>query len=258
MTSYELSKAWFDFAFENPEKINPNHSAIFFFAVEHCNRLGWKEKFGFPTQMAMDAVGIKKHQTYIKYFNELVDWGFFKLVQKSSNQYSANIISLINALPKKGKALGKAITTHAAKQTEPMGQSTGQSNSSIIKLDNYKPDNQITYIKIGNEIFYKKGSEIFLDEYKSTLDSWLMGKMRGFDKDELLERFDLEYPNYEFEDRNHFSNSLKFVFEKIQKEKNSAKKEKDGKQQTSKFQQNVTAANEVLAILDRNKQPPSG
>lgn len=141
MNSYELSKVWFDFAFENPEKINPNHAAIFFFAIEHCNRLGWKEKFGFPTQMAMDALGIKKHQTYIKYFNELVEWGFFKLIQKSSNQYSANIISLTNALPKKGKALAKAITTHAAKQTEPKGQSTGQSNSSIIKPDNLEPNN---------------------------------------------------------------------------------------------------------------------
>lgn len=47
------------------------------------------------------------------------------------------------------------------------------------------------------------------------------------------------------------------AFEK-EKEKNSAQKEKDGKQQTSKFQQNVAAANEVIAILDRNKQPPSG
>ena len=53
---------------------------------------------------------------------------------------------------------------------------------------------------------------------------------------------------------------LNWVVESLEKEKekNSAKKEKDGKQQTSKFQQNVTAANEVLAILDRNKQPPSG
>ena len=89
----------------------------------------------------MDAVGIKKHQTYIRYFNELVEWGFLKLVQKSANQYSSNIISLIVALPKKGKPLGKAILTHAAKQTETIGQSTGQSNSSIDKPDNLKPDN---------------------------------------------------------------------------------------------------------------------
>ena len=129
MNSYDLSRVWFDFCFDNPEKISPNHSAIYFFAIEHCNRLGWKEKFGFPSQMTMDAIGIKKNQTYTRYFNELVDWGFFKLIQKSRNQYSANIISLIVAKPKNGKALGKAIIKHAAKQTE----TNGQSNSTIVK-----------------------------------------------------------------------------------------------------------------------------
>lgn len=133
INSYELSRKWFDWSFENPEKISPNHAAIYFFAIEHCNRLGWRNKFGFPTQMVMDAIGIKKHQTYIKYFNDLVEWGFFELVQKSINQYSANIISLISAKPKSGKALDKAIITHAAKQIK----SNGQSNSSIDKPINH-------------------------------------------------------------------------------------------------------------------------
>lgn len=133
MNGYDLSRVWFDFCFENPELITPNHIAIYFFAIEHCNRLGWKTKFGFPTQMAMDAIGIKKHGTYIKYFNDLCNWGFFKLIQKSTNQYSANIISLSFALPKKGNALGKAMLTHAAKQTESNGQSNSESNGSIDK-----------------------------------------------------------------------------------------------------------------------------
>ena len=140
INSYDLSRNWFNFCFDNPEKISPNHTAIYFFAIEHCNRLGWKEKFGFPTQMAMDAIGIKKHQTYIKYFYDLVDWGFFKLVQRSKNQYSSNIITLVSAAPKKGKALDKAIIKHRAKQTESTGQSTGQSigqsKGSILKQDN--------------------------------------------------------------------------------------------------------------------------
>jgi hypothetical protein len=141
MTSYELSRAYFDWSFENPEKVTPNHTAIYFFAIEHCNRLGWKDKFGFPTQMAMDAIGIKKNQTYMKYFNELVEWGFFKMVEKSKNQYSANIITLQSAIPKNGKALDKAIVQHGAKQTEGTGVSNGQSNSPIDKpiTNNHKP-----------------------------------------------------------------------------------------------------------------------
>jgi hypothetical protein len=129
MNSYDLSRKFFDWCFDNPEKVSPNHIAIYFFAIEHCNRLGWKNKFGFPSQMTMDALGIKKHQTYIKYFNELVEFGFIKLIEKSKNQYSSNIISLYDAMPKNSKALDKAFINHAAKQTE----TTGQSNSSIIK-----------------------------------------------------------------------------------------------------------------------------
>jgi len=148
INSYDLSRNWFNFCFDNPEKISPNHTAIYFFAIEHCNRLGWKEKFGFPTQMAMDAIGIKKYHTYIKYFNELCEWGFFKIVQKSKNQYSANIISLIFAMPKKGKALDKAIGKHAQKQLESNGQSNGQSNGTILKQDNKETKEQLNKEKL--------------------------------------------------------------------------------------------------------------
>lgn len=144
MNGYELSRNWFDWCFENPEKINPNHTAIYFFAIEHCNRMGWKNKFGFPSQMTMDALGIKKHQTYIKYFRDLVDWGFIILIQESKNQYSANIISLNNAMTKNGKALDKALINHAAKQTE----SNGQSNSSIDKQYNNITINNIEERKL--------------------------------------------------------------------------------------------------------------
>lgn len=155
INSYHLSRNWFDWCFENPEKVSPNHSAIYFFAIEHCNRLGWKKKFGFPTQMAMDAIGIKKHDTYIRYFNDLVEWGFFDLVEKSRNQYSSNIISLVCAVPKNGKALGKAIQKHAGKQT----QSNGESNGSIDKPITLKPITGIAdksaSIELRQQEFYK-------------------------------------------------------------------------------------------------------
>lgn len=175
MNGYDLSRNFWDWAFENPEIISPNHAAIYFFAVEHCNRLGWKDKFGFPSQMTMDAIGIKKHQTYIKYFNELVDIGFIKLVQKSKNQYSANIISLQNAMPKKGKALDKALIKHGAKQTETNGQSTGQSNSSVYK--------QVTKNKEPLTINYKKTllSEITISDFPN-LNSEILEITLSFQK----------------------------------------------------------------------------
>ena len=94
INGYQLSRDWFDFCFENPERIKPNHTALYFFCIEHCNRLGWKDKFGLPTTMAKEAIGIHSYNTFIQTLNDLIEFGFIKLIQKSTNQYSSNIIAL--------------------------------------------------------------------------------------------------------------------------------------------------------------------
>ncbi len=131
MNGYELSRNFVDFGFENPEKIKPNHYAVYFFSIEHCNRLGWKDKFGLPTTMVMEAVGIKSYNTYTKTLAELVEWGFIKMVQKSKNQHSSNIVALSNFDKALVKALDKAFIKHATKQSE----STGESKVSIVKQE---------------------------------------------------------------------------------------------------------------------------
>jgi len=142
MNSYELSRAWFDFCYENPEKIKPNHTALYFFCIEHCNRLGWKEKFGLPTTMAKEAIGIKSYNTYINTLRDLVDWKFIKMIEVSKNQYSANIIALSNFNKALNKALDKALIKHASKQSE----STVESIDSIDKqvTSNKKQLNKVT------------------------------------------------------------------------------------------------------------------
>jgi len=118
--------------------IKPNHTALYFFAIEHCNRLGWKEKFGFPTTMAMEAIGIKSYNTYINTLNDLVEYGFIKMIEKSKNQYSANIIALSNNDKALNKALDKALIKHSTKQSE----STVQSIDSIDKQETKKQVNK--------------------------------------------------------------------------------------------------------------------
>ena len=157
MNSYELSRNWFDFCFENPEKVRPIHTAIYFFAIEHCNRLGWKKKFGFPSQMVMEALGIKNWKTYSKALQEIVNFGFIEMIEKSKNQYSSNIISLKSATVKNGeaptKALDKALAKHSTKQ--------GQSTVSIIKQYNKEQINkeQESFTRFWNLYDYKKGNK---------------------------------------------------------------------------------------------------
>lgn len=180
LNSYSLSRAWFDFCFENPEKINPTHTALYMFAVEHCNRLGWKEKFGLPTEMAKDAIGVKSWHTYMKAFNDIIDFGFFKLIERSKNQYSSNIIALINFDKALDKALDKATTKHVSKQV----QSTYQSIDSIIKLLNEEQLNkeQINSLKIILKKYDEpKGIQFEIDEnFRLCLEKWFKYKKSSY------------------------------------------------------------------------------
>jgi hypothetical protein len=134
MDYFKLTRDFWDFAFENPEKIKPNHCALYLFIVEHCNRLGWKSKFGLPTTMAKDAIGIRSYNTYIQTLNELVDFGFIIMIEKSKNQYSSNIVALLNFSKALDKALDKAYIKHVSKQNESNAQSIDSINTQYTNI----------------------------------------------------------------------------------------------------------------------------
>lgn len=144
---YGLFRQFWDWAFENPDLVSTTHCAIYAFAIEHCNRLGWKEKFGFPSQMAMEAIGVKTWKKYIDSFNDLVEWGFFVLHQKAKNQYSANIIAIVKKTKakqkqskSKTKALDEALQKHNQKQREYNNTNIQPYNDTTIQT--YKDDVQ--------------------------------------------------------------------------------------------------------------------
>lgn len=144
MNGYELSRIFWDFAFANPQKIKPYHAAIYFYAIEHCNRLGWKESFGFPTLLVLESTGIKSYSSYKRYFDDLVEFGFFEVKEYSKNQYSSNIIALTFKEKANDKALDKALVKQIPKQVESTIQSTDQSKYSINKPLTIEPINKET------------------------------------------------------------------------------------------------------------------
>lgn len=131
-TLYELTRNFWDFCFENPDLVKPNEIALYFFILEHNNRLGWKIKFGLPTSMAMEATSIKSYNTYKASRERLVKWGFIIMVQESKNQYSSCIIAVSKIDKANNKALDKALTKHSIKHSE----STVQITDSIDKQYN--------------------------------------------------------------------------------------------------------------------------
>lgn len=135
-TYFDLSRSWFNFSFENPEKVNPNHTALYLWLVELNNRMGWSEHFSSPATQSMAAIGIKSYNTYKKTFDELVSFGFIKVIKPSINQYQAVVIALSRFNKARNKALDKALTKHATKQVVGTQQSTGESNCDIDKPRN--------------------------------------------------------------------------------------------------------------------------
>ena len=139
MNSYELSRNFCDWAFEHPDKIKPIHYAIYFFAIEHCNRLGWKDKFGLPSQMVMEAVGVKNWKTYSAGLNDLVEYGFIEIIEISKNQYSSNIVAIVKNTKAHTKAptkaLDKALQKHSTKHSQSIVSIDKQINKEQITID---------------------------------------------------------------------------------------------------------------------------
>lgn len=159
LTGYEASRQWFDFAFENPDLITSNHGMVYFFALEHQNRMGGAYKFGLPTSMVMTAVGIKSYNTYIKAFKDLVKWGFITLIKKSENQYSSNIIAISKIDISLDKSLDKALMNHRRNHLH----ITGEITSSINKQVNKETSKQIN--KEGLEVMSKIPFDTFWNLY---------------------------------------------------------------------------------------------
>ena len=104
MNGYNLTRDWYDYKFENPESVKHVHSDLYFYIIDLWNRLGQKDKFGLPTSITMEAVGIKSYNTYKNTLMDLIKFGFILLVCDSKNQHHSKVI----ALSKNNKALYKA------------------------------------------------------------------------------------------------------------------------------------------------------
>lgn len=173
---FRLNKEFWDFAFDNPEKIKPVHCAIYFFALEHCNRMGWKEKFGFPSQMVMDAIGLKTWRSYKNALEDLVTWGFLIMIERSKNQYSANII----AIDKKSKALSKALSKATLKHSQKHYQKQSEYNKYLIPNTNnllpvrkfFEENHSVKY----QVQFIQKNSALPADEFNHFLEQFILSR----------------------------------------------------------------------------------
>ena len=165
-SGYELSRRWFDFAFENKDA-KCYHTSIYLWAVELNNRLGWKAEFGLPTNATMDGLSIGNKNTYLSALQDLVTWGFIKIIKESKNQFSATIIALcyIENATAQVTALDTALIRHDTQHCNATG-------NAIVPID--KPLNKETK----KQETEKPPKIVFepAEEFKETFEVWLKYK----------------------------------------------------------------------------------
>ena len=183
MTGYELTRNWYNYKFENVGKVKSIHSDLYFYIIDLWNRLGQKENFGLPTSVTMELMGIGSYNTYKKALQDLIDFGFIKVVQESANQYQSKIIAISNIDKATDKSLDKA-------HTKATDKSLDKASDTIIEQRNKETKKQINNIPSLKEFgeFAMTKNNLFdnkLDKTKIVIkyESWITNNWKdGNDK----------------------------------------------------------------------------
>lgn len=160
MNSYELTRSWFNFAFENPNA-KVHHTALFCWIIELNNRLGWKNEFGLPTNSTMEGLSIGNKLTYLNTLNDLSEWGFISIIKPSKNQYQSCIISICRS--ENATALHTALDTALIQHCNSIDNGTvpidKQLNKETIKQRNNNKVVDELFEKFWNLYDKKKGKD---------------------------------------------------------------------------------------------------
>lgn len=141
MNGYQLTRRWFDFAFDKTEA-KAQHTAVYCWLVELNNRLGWKENFTINTQFTMEGLSIGNKNTYLSVLTDLENWGFIKTIRPSINQNYGRVITL------RCGDFATADTTAMDMAVIQDNDGNDNGNVPIVKPINHKP---INHKPISNE-----------------------------------------------------------------------------------------------------------
>jgi hypothetical protein len=225
MNGYDLSRQWFNFRYENRDKVRAIHSELYFYIVDLWNRLGQKDSFGLPTNVTMECLGVGSYSTFKNALQDLVDFGFVKIVKESKNQHYSRII----ALTKSDKATVKALDKATIKASDEAGDKPtdtiikqGTMNKEQVtipmsgKPDDVKEDSKDSEITTITEKWITYINSIFAKKYTSA--SWskkiepnIKKLLKAYgDKSKLSDNFKIVTKNI-LQDTFHIENNYRYV-----------------------------------------------
>ena len=152
---FDYFNGFWNWAAEHPAQHNPTSTAIYFYILSIANQLGWKPEFNLSSTQVMDGCSIANYKTYKKHFDILVENGLIRVVRESKNQYTSNIIAMVNftkALPKQDQSITEALPKQA--------QSTAHIHKTIKTNKSIKTNTDRRLYKTAEDV---KGKEYFKD-----------------------------------------------------------------------------------------------
>ena len=155
---FDYFNGYWRWASENTEKVNPTTTSMYFYILSVANELGWKQSFGLSSTQIMNGIGIATYKTYKKHFDQLVEFGLITIVNESKNQWTCNVLALVNFTIAHTKAQPKHLPKH--------DQSTTHIHKTIKTIKDYKD-------LIDNKEYFQneKLKQTFLDFIQTRIDS---------------------------------------------------------------------------------------
>lgn len=166
MNGYNLIRDWYNFKFENPSRVKAIHSDFYCYLIDRWNRLGQKHEFGLPTSVTMEALGIGSYNTYKKTLQDLIDFGFIKLVAESKNQHQSKVIALSKNDKASTKALDEATNKAPDKATDTITKQMNKGTNEQYRSFAHLSISINEFHKLEIE-YHKKDIDLILDDIQN-------------------------------------------------------------------------------------------
>lgn len=166
MNGYNLIRDWYNFKFENPSRVKASHSDFYCYLIDRWNRLGQKQEFGLPTSVTMESLGIGSYNTYKKTLQDLIDFGFIKLVAESKNQHQSKVIALSKNDKAPDKALDEATNKAPDKATDTITKQMNKGTNEQYRSFAHLSISINEFHKLEIE-YHKKDIDLILDDIQN-------------------------------------------------------------------------------------------
>lgn len=106
---FKYQKQWFDFMEVTEENVTAKHTSLYLWIVQLANRLHWPGVIGLPTETTKFMAKIGSYKWYKKTLDDLIRWGFIRLIRRSYNQHSCNEVALVLSIKAGSKQVPKQL-----------------------------------------------------------------------------------------------------------------------------------------------------